>query len=51
MEGLAYLFAAYTAVWVVLFAYLFGLSRRQRRLNRELELLKKRVESEGMLEE
>ncbi len=39
-ESLTYLFAAYTAVWVVLVAYLWRLSRRLQQLHRELEELR-----------
>jgi len=39
-----FLFAAYTAIWIVLFSYLFSLARRQKRLALELRDLKKRIE-------
>ncbi len=32
-----YLFAAYAAIWTILFVYLFFLNRRQREVARELE--------------
>lgn len=32
-----YLFAAYTAIWTILFVYLFFLNRRQRQVGRELQ--------------
>lgn len=35
-----YLFAAFCAVWVVLFLYLLSLSRRHRELTREVEALR-----------
>ncbi|MGH9448415.1 MAG: CcmD family protein [Terriglobia bacterium] len=38
-----YLFAAYTIVWIVFMLYAWSLSRRQSRLAKELEELKKRV--------
>ena len=44
MENLSYLFAAYTAIWLVIFGYLFSLSRRQRSLEREIESLRKALE-------
>ncbi|MBI4481552.1 MAG: CcmD family protein [Acidobacteria bacterium] len=34
-----YLFAAYTAVWIALFIYLFSLSRRERKLRKMVERL------------
>lgn len=40
MENLDFLFAAYTAVWVMLFVYLQLLSRRNRALEREIEELR-----------
>lgn len=40
MENLSFLFAAYTAVWVLLFVYVFVLSRRNRVLEREIEELR-----------
>ena len=38
--NLAYLFAGYTAVWLVLFAYLLRLRRRERELREEVEMLR-----------
>ena len=40
MENASYLFAAYAIVWVVLFGYIFVLSQRQKKLRREIDLLK-----------
>lgn len=40
MTNLNFLFAAYTAVWVFLFAYVFMLSRRSRTLQKEIEELR-----------
>jgi CcmD family protein len=40
MTNLGFLFAAYTAVWVLLFFYLLALSRRNRALEREIEDLR-----------
>jgi CcmD family protein len=40
MGNLNFLFAAYTAVWVLLFLYLLGLSRRNRALEKEIEELR-----------
>ena len=36
MENLPYLFAAFAAVWIVLFAYLTRLNRRTGELGRQL---------------
>ncbi|MCH7760451.1 CcmD family protein [candidate division TA06 bacterium] len=35
-----YLFLAYTIFWIFLFGYLFRLSRKQKRLEKEIENLK-----------
>jgi CcmD family protein len=42
-----YLFAAFCAVWIVLFLYLLSLSRRQRTLLREVEALRQMMEKKG----
>jgi CcmD family protein len=39
-----YLFAAYTAVWILLFSYVARISSRQRRLDQEMETLRKLLE-------
>jgi CcmD family protein len=39
-----YLFAAYTAVWLVLFLYVLRLGRRSRELENELRELKRLLE-------
>jgi CcmD family protein len=38
-----YLFAAYTAIWIILSWYLFSLSRRQRRVENELTRLEDKI--------
>jgi len=40
MANLTFLFAAYTAVWVLLFLYVLVLSRRSRSLEKEIEELR-----------
>ena len=45
MDGLMYLFAAFTAVWIVLFFYMFGISRKQQTLRRDMDALKAHLES------
>lgn len=42
-----YLFAAFCAVWIVLFFYLLSLSRRQQALSREVEALRKMMEQKN----
>ena len=41
---MSYLFAAYMVVWTALFVYLVSLSKRQQRLDREIETLRKILE-------
>lgn len=38
---MSYLFSAYLVIWIVLFVYVMSLSRRQKRLDQELETLRK----------
>ena len=50
MDNLHYLFAAFAAVWIVLFAYLVRLNRRTEELGRQLaELELKQKNKEGDL--
>ena len=46
MDHLSYLVAAYTAVWIVFFAFLMRLQRRERSLRQELELLQQKLAEE-----
>jgi CcmD family protein len=39
MENLGYLFAAYTIIWAVVFGYVLFMQRKQRRLQRQIEML------------
>lgn len=41
---MTYLMAAYLAIWIILFVYLFSLASRQSRLQKEVETLLKQVE-------
>lgn len=41
---MSYLFAAYAVVWIVLFAYVMSISSKQKKLDREMETLKKLLE-------
>jgi len=36
MDSITYLVAAYAVVWVMMFLYLFSISRRERKIQREL---------------
>jgi len=44
MNNLAYLVAAYAFAWLAIFAYLYSIARRQRRMERELELLQRTLD-------
>ena len=47
-SNLSYLFAGYTSIWIILFAYLLRLRKRGDELHRELELLRHQLsEKEG----
>ena len=39
MENLGFLFAAYTVIWVIVFGYVFFMQRKQRRLQRQIDML------------
>ena len=45
--NLAYLFSAYTAIWVILFAYLMRLLRHERELRQQLEALVSEIQNKG----
>ncbi len=44
MDHVSYLFAAFLAVWVIIFFYLFSLSRQHRDLARDVEALRQLME-------
>lgn len=48
MTNLSYLFAAYAVVWVAVFLYLFGISRKRARLEQELKELKQLLAKGGI---
>ena len=47
MENAGYIFASFTIVWVVVFGYVLSLFNRQRRLRREIDLLKEVIKEKG----
>ncbi len=47
MENLSYLFAAFTAVWAMIFLYVMMLSRRNRSLEHEIEELRELIQRRG----
>ncbi len=46
VRNLSYLFFAFGAIWVILFGYLYSLSRREDSLRNEIERLKAEREEE-----
>ena len=48
MENMSFLFAAYTIIWAVVFGYMFHLYRKQRKLQREIDLIKKTIDKQKM---
>jgi len=40
MENLGYLLAAYTVIWAVVFGYILYMQRKQRKLQRQIDILK-----------
>jgi len=43
MTNLSFLFAAYAAIWVLLFLYIANIARRNRSLQREIDELRELV--------
>ncbi|MEW6616470.1 MAG: CcmD family protein [Thermodesulfobacteriota bacterium] len=41
MTGTLYLFAAFSITWLIIFLYIFSISRRQKTLEREIEKISK----------
>lgn len=46
MDNLGYLYAAFSVVWVGLFAYVLILVQRQRRIRRDIDWLKETLKKE-----
>ncbi|HHY59222.1 MAG TPA: CcmD family protein [Clostridia bacterium] len=44
---MTYVWAAYTAVWLFIFGYTLTLSGRQKKIEREIALLKETIERES----
>jgi CcmD family protein len=47
MENAGFLFAAFAIVWAVTFIYVILLLNRQKKVRREIESLRKTIESES----
>jgi CcmD family protein len=45
MENAGYLLSAFIIIWAVIFGYIIFMQRRQRKLGREIETLKKSINS------
>ncbi|MFC1949353.1 CcmD family protein [Chloroflexota bacterium] len=41
MDNLTYLFAAYTVIWAVVFGYILFIKRKQKKLQQQIDLLRK----------
>ena len=44
MENIGYLFAAYAVIWAVVFVYILFIQKKQRRPQRQIDLLQKSVD-------
>jgi CcmD family protein len=44
-KNLSYLFAAYTIIWFAIFIYVYALARKQKDLQREIQVLKESLKS------
>jgi len=40
MENIGYLFVVYTVIWALVFGYVLFMQRKQRRLQRQIDLLR-----------
>jgi CcmD family protein len=47
VNTLNYLFAAYTAIWIILAIYLFSIHSREKKLRQELENLRQLIERQS----
>jgi CcmD family protein len=48
MENAGYLLAAYTVIWAVVFCYILFMQRKQRKLQRQLDLMRETVDKSKM---
>ena len=46
MNTMSYLFAAYTAIWIILALYLYSISAREKRLREDVDRLKHQMEKQ-----
>ncbi len=45
MNPMHFLFAAFLAIWIILAVYLFSIHSREKKLRREVQQLKRRLDS------
>lgn len=45
---MTYLFAAYTIIWLIIFAYTLLMGRREKQLAEDLRMLQKAMENKGI---
>jgi len=46
MDNMGYLFAAYTVIWAVVFGYIFFMQRKQRKLQRQIDMWRDSAEKQ-----
>jgi CcmD family protein len=46
-----YLFAAYTAIWIILAVYLFSIQAREKKLNAEIQNLRQLLERQPAIKQ
>lgn len=46
-QGLTFLFAAYSAIWIILMAYAFFLWNKHAKLRKEVQALKRALKKKG----
>jgi CcmD family protein len=51
MENLAYLFAAYTIIWIVVFGYVLFMQRKQKKLQQQIDLLQESLDRRKTIDE
>jgi CcmD family protein len=47
MENLGYLLAAYTIIWAVVFGYVLFMQRKQRSLQRQIDMLQESMQKQN----
>ncbi len=47
MDTMHYLFAAYSAIWIILAVYLYSIHSREKKLREEVQRLRQMLENRG----